>query len=72
VKNNDRYALTSPVKGGDQWWSITDTNLNFQVVSISAKLRNAEKIVRQILADLLKAEGLEEEPIATTQGDGTL
>lgn len=50
-----RYVLTLPVAGGDQFYEIADTDLNITVVSISARVPNAEKEARDMLKRLEKA-----------------
>ena len=41
-----RYSLCPPVDGGLRWWEITDTKLDFAVVTVFADSPHAEEIAR--------------------------
>jgi hypothetical protein len=47
-----RYSLDTPVKGGIQWWEISDMKLDFAVLTVSAHFPDAEKVVRSVFEPL--------------------
>ena len=54
-ERNGKYALVGPVKGGYDWWSINDMEEMYAVVTVQAKVPQAERIIR-FAWDLLPKE----------------
>jgi len=66
-----RYVVTGPVKGGNEFWNITDTERDFECVSVDSRLPHAEDWVRGYATKLNGLATVPNEGPGQTGGGGT-